>query len=94
MKGRDREKDMRILAGMFFQNLEQDDMEYGGWGLDGKRPFGNSDVEGDILDELPDMEPEAEDGSYSEEQAEYAAELYSDLGPWLQKQWASKWESI
>lgn len=85
---RNKEKDMRILAGMFFNNLQRDDIEYGGWGIDGKRPFGNSDVEGDILEELS-IEPEID--GYSEEQREYASELYGDLGDWLTARWNKEW---
>lgn len=84
--------DMAKLATAFFDNLQRDDCEYGAIGVDCKRPFGNSDVEGDIL-ELLDAKPEGEeDGgkAWSQEQREYAAELYGNLIPYLQKKHGSK----
>ncbi len=80
MKQRDREKDMQALAKAFFENLERSNEEYGGWGVHSKRPFGNSYVEGDIL-EIIGMEPGAD--GYTDEQDEYAASLYDGLGEWL-----------
>jgi len=80
--------DLAVLAEAFIENLTYDpSCEYGSIGTDPKRPFGNSDVEGDIL-ELIGADPE--DGeSYSDEQREYAASLYKEkLVPYLQKRWA------
>ena len=91
MKGRDRETDMKKLARMFFENLERDSCEYGGWGLDPKRPFGNSDVEDDILRGIG-VEPLEEGDDYTDSQRQYAAALYDGLGEWL-KEFAKKFLS-
>lgn len=84
------EKDLAKLADAFFDNLMIDNVEYGGVGLDSKRPFGNSDVEGDIL-ELLDREPEGDDGHdacWSRAQREYACVLYhTHLIPYLRTEW-------
>ena len=93
-----REDDMRKLARAFFEHLQRGCCEYGGIGLDDKRPFGNSDVEGDILD-LLGYEPKGDDGEeacWSSRQREYAADLYDDLKPWLQSMaetWLAESES-
>lgn len=75
------------LSRAFFKNLEREGYcEYGGIGLDDKRPFGNSDVEGDIL-EIIGVEMTGDDGDgpcWSSSQREYAAGLYDALIPWLQ----------
>lgn len=82
--------DLKILADAFFANLEIDNCEYGGIGVDSKRPFGNSDVEADIL-EMLDRKPEGDDGygkCWSSEQREYARDLYHrDLIPYLRERW-------
>lgn len=89
---RDREEeDLEELAHAFFENLEYDpSVEYGHVGLDPKRPFGNSDVEGDIL-EIIGEEPEGDDGHdkcWSSDQRQYAEELYKDkLVPYLKRKW-------
>ena len=74
------------LEKAFFQNIERhDDCEYGSIGLDCKRPFGNSDVEGDIL-EIIGVEMAGDDGDgpcWSSGQREYAAGLYDELAPWI-----------
>lgn len=83
---RDKQADLWKLADAFFTNLYRErHCEYGGWGLDHKRPFGNSDVHGDIL-EIIDYPPIAGD-YYSEAQEDYAAELYDELGGFLREQW-------
>ena len=84
MKTRDREADMKVVARMLLTNLKRDSCEYGGWGLDPKRPFGNSDPERDILRELG-VEPDDDDEEYTNRQISYAASLYDELGPWLIK---------
>jgi len=88
---RDEQKDLKRLADAFFDELCMLDIEYGGIGLDPKRPFGNSDVERDIL-ELLDCEPEGDDGEaecYSSKQRAYAESLYREkLIPYLRNQWA------
>lgn len=88
---RDKQQDLKRLADAFFAELCMLEWEYGGIGLDPKRPFGNSDVEGDML-ELLDWEQEGDDGDgpcYSSEQREYVSGLYrDDLIPYLRKRWA------
>jgi hypothetical protein len=55
---------------------------FGEWGVDQKRPFGNSSVKIDIL-EICGIEP-ADGDSYSIEQQEYAYSLYRNkLGQFL-----------
>lgn len=80
---RNKPNDLEKLADAFFANLRTGNVEYGGWGLDDKRPFGNSDVEGDIL-EIIGWEPEKND---SYEQREYASELYAELGDYVAAEW-------
>jgi hypothetical protein len=58
-----RQADMKTLAQMFFAHLRRDRCEYGGIGIDSKRPFGNSDVEGDILEGIG-CKPEGDDGAF------------------------------
>jgi hypothetical protein len=82
-------KDMEKLATAFFDNLQLDNNEYGGIGVDCKRPFGNSDVEGDIL-EIIGARPEGEERSWSENQRAYAAALYRCLIPHLKRKYGSK----
>ncbi len=83
---RDRAVDMEKLADSFFDNLIRDNCEYGGWGLGDKRPFGNSDVDIDILDIIEFGYLPNED-EYTEAQKEYAHELYGDLGEYLKTRW-------
>lgn len=77
--------DMRKLADAFFDYLQRGGCEYGGWGLDDKRPFGSSSVEASILDILG-ATPE-DHGYYSDEQHNYANALYANLGIFLRNQW-------
>jgi hypothetical protein len=82
--------DMLILEKAFFKELQRDNCEYGGIGIDSKRPFGNSDVEGDIL-ELIGATPAGDDGDvecWSREQRQYAASMYNGLIQWLHKKYA------
>ena len=79
-----REKHMKILAKAFFNNLEYNDIEYGTPWLHPKRPFGNSYVEGDIL-EMLEIEPDGD--CYSEDQEDYAAYLFLNLIEWLQEKY-------
>lgn len=86
--------DMIILVEAFFRNLQRDNCEYGGIGIDAKRPFGNSDVEGDILDML-DQLPEGDDGEgpcWSSKQRQYAAALYDNLIPYLQERYLPEFD--
>ncbi len=83
---RDKEQDLKRLAIAFFKNLMVDNCEYGGIGLDNKRPFGNSSVEYDML-EIIGWDMEGDDGyekCYSSKQREYVHDLYfNDLIPYL-----------
>ena len=82
--------DMLKLEKAFFQNLQRDNCEYGAVGVDCKRPFGNSDVEGDIL-EIIGARLEGDDGEsecWSSKQREYAAAMYDGLISWLQGKYA------
>lgn len=82
---RSQSEDLQLLAQAFFDNLVMDNCEFGGIGVDSKRPFGNSFVEGDIL-EIIEWDPEDEDDGYSEKQLEYARDLYlGKLIPYLKK---------
>ncbi len=87
---RDEQTDLKVLADAFFAELTMLEWEYGGIGLDPKRPFGNSDVEGDML-ELLDCGLEGDDGDgpcYSSEQRGYVRNLYRDkLIPYLRGRW-------
>ncbi len=83
--------DLAKLADAFFQNLLYDPHpEYGSIGLDGKRPFGNSDVEADVL-RIIEAKPEGDDGDdpcWASHQRAYAASLYKEhLVPYLREQW-------
>jgi hypothetical protein len=85
------EKDLAKLADAFFDNIAYDPAcEYGSIGLDCKRPFGNSSVEGDIL-EIIGAEMQGDDGDgpcWASHQREYAASLYQEkLVPYLREQW-------
>lgn len=82
---RNRQEDLEKLALAFFVNLRISNVEQGAWGLDDKRPFGSSYLEGDVL-EIIGCEPESENG-YSPEQDDYASQLYSDLGDYLASEW-------
>jgi hypothetical protein len=84
---RDTKEDLKNLAQAFFDNLEFDDTcESGSIGVDCKRPFGNSNVAVDIL-EIIGWEPE-DKGDYSEDQRDYAWDLYRhQLTPYLKKEW-------
>lgn len=88
----DKARHMEILAQAFFRNLERNDMEYGGIGIDCKRPFGNSDVEGDIL-EMIGATPEGDDGEdkcWSSAQKKYAASMYDGLIKYLQAKYLKR----
>lgn len=83
-------EDLRRLANAFYENLEITRWEYGGIGLDPKRPFGNSDVCNDILRIIGWKPEEKEDGELipSERQYEYTHKLYHErLIPYLQGKW-------
>lgn len=81
----------KALEQAFWNNLSrQDDCEYGSIGLDCKRPFGNSDVEGDIL-EIIGATPEGDgDEGFTDEQRQYAADLYNRLPDYLRSKYFKK----
>lgn len=87
----EQKKHLAILADAFFQNLQYDpSCEYGSIGVDCKRPFGNSDVEDDIL-RIINVRMEGDDGEgpcWASHQREYAASLYQEhLIPYLRDEW-------
>jgi len=87
MNERDRKADLSKLADAFFDHLERKQRcEYGGWGLDDKRPFGNSFVRGNIL-EIIGWKEEGEDDDWTDEQLQYAEALYDELGEFLRSEW-------
>ena len=84
-EGRPPAEDMLKLERAFFELTTRQLRIWRYW-RDCKRPFGNSDVEGDIL-ELIGMKPEGDDGEdacWSSRQRVYAAEMYNNLIEWLQ----------
>lgn len=88
---RNEQADLKKLADAFYSELHfSDRCEYGSIGIDCKRPFGNSDVERDIL-KIIGWSPNGDDGDeicYSSEQLDYARKLYSELlVPFLKEQW-------
>ena len=76
------------LADAFMDYLQLDDVEFGGWGIDSKRPFGNSFVERDIAEivgiELPDEEENSEE---YDEICRFLRDLYYDLGVFIRWKW-------
>lgn len=89
-----RRKDLLKLATAFFDNLEREKYcEYGGWGLDDKRPFGNSDVEMDILEIIEDPCTDGFD-EIPEDKVKYANSLYNELGEFLKSEWKKYTDSI
>ena len=88
---RDKEADLEKLSKAFFANLKIDLCEFGGIGLDSKRPFGNNSGQSvDAILKIIGWEPEGDEGddysSYSSNQNHYAKELYFDeLIPYLQR---------
>ena len=89
MKKRKEKEDLRLLAKAFFDNISYDgSCEFGSIGLDCKRPFGNSSVTFDILEIIGAKfeEHEKEGDSYSDDQHDYARNLYCEkLVPYLKK---------
>lgn len=83
--GRDGIADMLLLSDAFFENI------YSGYGigLDGKRPFGNSDIAGDVCEIIGYLEDE--DGemclAFSDVANEYAMFLYHSLPDFLLASW-------
>jgi hypothetical protein len=90
---RNKTNDMLKLADAFYKNLELNAHSYspGGWGLDDKRPFGNSSVIPDILHIIGIDYDVYEAFSESEKTnaSLYANELYLGLGLFLENEWAA-----
>ena len=90
---RNEKLDLEKLANAFFEELHIVNCEYGGIGLDSKRPFGNSSVENDML-EIIGWEEEGDDGEdkcYASYQRDYVNELYSvKLIPFLREGWKNR----
>lgn len=88
-----KKRDLNKLEKAFFDHLRYDDIEYGGLGIDPKRPFGNSDVEGDILEDILEEKPAGDDGygdyCWSTAQREYARKLYFALGDYLREKYGT-----
>jgi len=83
-----------LLADAFYENLERGECEYGGWGLDDKRPFGNSYVCGDLAEIVGIEIPPYEDKNSYNEVCQYLNELYSDLGSYLKFKWEQGKQSV
>lgn len=91
---RNEKEDLEKLANAVIENLKYDDFcEYGSIGVDCKRPFGNSDVEADML-EIIGWEMEGDDGEdacYSSKQRDYVRTLYMEkLAQYIQDMWFGK----
>ncbi len=78
-------KDMQLLADAFFKNLLLN--KDGSIGLDSKRPFGNSFIEGDIADIIGYPINSHSDDSDDEEYLVYLKDLYSSLPEFLKSKW-------
>lgn len=86
---RNKQRDLFKLANAFYKNLQPHEDECKGLGLDGKRPFGNSFIEGDVLNIIGwEGESKVEGEHYTPEQLEYARVLFQeDLLKYLQDMW-------
>ena len=67
---------LKLLQAMY---LRWEDCEYGAPAVDCKRPYGNSDVEADILELLGENRNEDYDDSFSRTQREYARRLHHEM---------------
>lgn len=94
MSIRNEKEDIDTIATAIVMGLFVDDCDYGGIGVDPKRPFGNSDVEGDML-EMIGAEQEGDDGDgpcWSSAQKEYVRAIYHEkVIPRIQAVWRSRW---
>jgi len=79
--GRDRKKDSHVIASAIVEGLYINNDEYGAWCIDCKRPFGNSDVEGDMI-EMLGIDCKDEDAR------EYVSQLYKDAGDYIAERWS------
>jgi hypothetical protein len=92
MENRNIDEDLRRLASAFYINLRISEDEYGGIGIDDKCPFGNSDVDSDIM-QILDIRPLVNCPNcgyiYSDDQRAHVRDLYfNKLIPYLRKKWA------
>lgn len=77
LDGRDYDNDMRKLAcaiADLFPIYEGD--------FSSKRPFGNSNIEGDVAEIIGLEFPETEDSA----EYKYVEQLYRDVGKWMKRQ--------
>jgi hypothetical protein len=87
---RDRNSDIKKIADAVVANLGFIDAEFGGIGIDCKRPFGNSMAWFDLF-EIIGLEPDREDGDYSEEWFDYVSDIYRrEVLPYIQKRWGAE----
>lgn len=85
---------LRLLSIAFYEAMNETTDECNGLGIDGKRPFGNSYIAGDVL-EIIEEKPEGEDYCWSDEQTEYAYHLFDQkLGPYLVKHGKAYFKSL
>lgn len=82
----DRFARMEKLADAFIDHLQRDETEFGGWGVDSKRPFGNSSVYYDLAEILDIEMPDYKTDKYND-MCSYLGELYGDLGVFLRYKW-------
>lgn len=80
----DRQRHLDLLADAVIANMEDGGDSH--FGLDGKRPFGFSSIEPSIL-EIVGIEPEGEDGCYTDDQDDYALDLYGDVLNHIKDRW-------
>ena len=86
-------EDLEKLADAFYKNLEITSWEFGGVGLDPKRPFGNSDAASDILKILGGFTTVEIDGEmeFADKDVKYACDLYQKkLIPYLRMRWKER----
>lgn len=84
MRKRDRIADLLKLADKVMSEFED-----GGdchFGLNGKRPFGNSGIAGDVI-EIIGLEERDEDGETTEEGYAYACGLWAEMPDFLRRAW-------
>lgn len=78
---------MEKLADAFMDHLQRGEAEWGSWGQDDKRPFGNSSVEYDLA-EILDLEMPSHENKDDYEDMKYLlSDLYNDLGVFLRYKW-------
>jgi hypothetical protein len=90
---RNEKEDIDTIATAVVMGLFIDGCEYGAIGIDPKRPFGNSDVNGDML-EMIGAEQEGDDGEgpcWSSDQLDYVRIIYHEkVIPRIQAVWKAR----